>query len=62
MTIYRLDALARTAEAWYAYDFPGSYRVPGTVTRCPACDRQAALPGVRIPVRPHLGTAGCGAE
>jgi acetamidase/formamidase len=31
---------------------------PGTVTRCPECDRQAALKGVRIPVRPHLGTAG----
>jgi acetamidase/formamidase len=58
VTIYRLDALARTAQALYAYDLPGTYRAPGTVTRCPACDRQVALPGVRIPVRPHLGTAG----
>src|SRR5581483_6030289 len=25
---------------------------------CPACDRQPALAGVRVPARPHLGTAG----
>jgi acetamidase/formamidase len=58
VTIYRLDAGGNTAQALYAYDFPGKYSVPGTITRCPACDRQAALPGVRIPVRPHLGAAG----
>jgi acetamidase/formamidase len=58
VTIYRLDADAQTAEALYAYDFPGKYLVPGTITHCPACDRQAALTGVRIPARPHLGTAG----
>lgn len=58
VTIYRIDAGANTAEALYAYDFPGKYQVPGTITRCPACDRQSALQGVRIPVRPHLGTAG----
>jgi acetamidase/formamidase len=58
VTIYRIDAAANTAEALYAYDFPGRYQVPGTITRCPACDRQSALQGVRIPVRPHLGTAG----
>ncbi|HEY2032161.1 MAG TPA: acetamidase/formamidase family protein [Rhizomicrobium sp.] len=58
VTIYRIDKGATTAEALYAYDFPGKYEVPGTVTRCPECDREKALPGVRIPVRPHLGTAG----
>jgi acetamidase/formamidase len=58
VTIYRIDAGANTAEAVYAYDFPGKYTAPGTITRCPACDRQSALQGVRIPVRPHLGTAG----
>jgi acetamidase/formamidase len=58
VTIYRIDDNGKTAEALYAYDFPGKYSVPGTITRCPACDRQAALPGVRIPVRPHLGVAG----
>jgi len=58
VTIYELDADAGVAQALYAYDFPGKYLVPGTVTHCPVCDRQPALKGVRIPARPHLGTAG----
>jgi acetamidase/formamidase len=58
VTIYRIDQNGHNAEALYAYDFPGKYLIPGTVTRCPECDRQPALKGVRIPVRPHLGTAG----
>ncbi len=58
VTIYELDANAQTAHALYAYDFPGVYLTPGKVTRCPVCDRMPALKGVRVPVRPHLGTAG----
>jgi acetamidase/formamidase len=58
MTIYKLDPNMVHAEALYAYDFPGKYLVPGTVTHCPVCDRQPALKGVRVPARPHLGTAG----
>jgi len=58
VTIYGIDEHAATAQALYAYDFPGTYETPGTITRCPACDRRPALPGVRIPLRPHLGTAG----
>ena len=58
VTIYQLDAPAQYASALYAYDFPGKYLVPGTVTHCPVCDREPALEGVRIPARPHLGTAG----
>lgn len=58
VTIYKLDAQTQTASALYAYDFPGKYLVPGTITNCPVCDRQPALPGVTIPARPHLGTAG----
>ena len=58
VTIYRINPGGHTAEALYAYDFPGKYTVPGTITRCPACDRHSALPGVRIPLRPHLGAAG----
>ena len=58
VTIYELDPNALTAEALYAYAFPGKYLVPGTITRCPACDRESALAGVRVPARPHLGTAG----
>lgn len=58
VTIYQMDATSNNAKALYAYDFPGKYLVPGTITRCPECDRQTALDGIRIPVRPHLGTAG----
>jgi acetamidase/formamidase len=58
VTIYQIDGNGNTASALYAYDFPGKYLVPGTITKCPECDRQKALDGVRIPVRPHLGTAG----
>jgi len=58
VTIYEIDANANAARALYAYDFPGKYLVPGTVTHCPACDRQPALEGITIPARPHLGTAG----
>lgn len=58
VTIYQLDANANTASALYAYQFPGKYLVPGTITHCPECDRRDALTGVRVPVRPHLGTAG----
>jgi acetamidase/formamidase len=58
VTIYRINDGGQTAEALYAYDFPGKYTVPGRITRCPACDRQAALPGIRVPLRPHLGAAG----
>ena len=58
VTIYELDPNTNTAAALYAYDYPGKYLVPGTVNSCPECDRQQALNGVRVPVRPHLGTAG----
>jgi acetamidase/formamidase len=58
VTIYELDPNAGLAEALYAYDFPGKYLTPGTITHCPVCERQAALKGVRVPARPHLGTAG----
>jgi acetamidase/formamidase len=58
VTIYGLDAATAYAQALYAYDFPGKYLVPGTITHCPECDREPALAGVRIPARPHLGTAG----
>ena len=58
VTIYALDPNANQAQALYGYDFPGKYLTPGTVTHCPACDRQPALAGVRVPARPHLGTAG----
>lgn len=58
VTIYELDQNTNTASALYAYDFEGKYLIPGMITRCPECDRQPALNGVRVAARPHLGTAG----
>jgi acetamidase/formamidase len=58
VTIYGIDPRSNQAAAVYAYDFPGKYDVPGAITHCAECDRQPALAGVRVPVRPHLGTAG----
>ncbi|MEM8934839.1 MAG: acetamidase/formamidase family protein [Pseudomonadota bacterium] len=58
VTIYQLDPNHQYAEALYAYDVDEVYEKPGRITRCPHCDREPALEGVRVPVRPHLGTAG----
>ena len=58
VTIYELNPNSNTASALYAYDFPGTYLTPGTITHCPTCDRMPALRGISIPARPHLGTAG----
>ncbi|BFM08405.1 acetamidase/formamidase family protein [Halioxenophilus aromaticivorans] len=58
VTIYRLDMASMQAHGHYAYDFNGKYEIPGTVTHCAECDRHKTLNGVRVPVRPHLGTAG----
>ena len=58
VTIFKMDQATETASAVFAYDFPGKYLVPGTITREPECCRVPALRGVRVPVRPHLGTAG----
>lgn len=58
VTIYRLDMASMQAHGHYAYDFKGKYETPGTVTHCPECERHKTLHGVRVPVRPHLGTAG----
>jgi acetamidase/formamidase len=58
VTIYGIDRRSNQASALYGYDFPGKYLVPGTITQCPECNRQPALAGVRVPMRPHLGTAG----
>ena len=58
VTIFEIDPNGNTVHALYAYDYPSKYVMPGSVHRCPACNRQPALPGVRLPVRPHLGVAG----
>ena len=58
VTIYAIDANSNLAEAVFAYDYPGKYLTPGKVTDTKICNCQPALTGFRVPVRPHLGTAG----
>jgi acetamidase/formamidase len=58
VTIYRLHRDSNQATAMFAYDVAEKYLVPGRITDCSKCDCQPALPGIRIPTRPHLGTAG----
>jgi acetamidase/formamidase len=58
VTIYSVDANSNQAEALFAYDFPGKYTIPGTITQPKDCCREPALEGVRVPIRPHLGSAG----
>ncbi len=58
VTIYVLDEHSHTACALYAYDVRTPNRPPGTITRCSQADREPALAGIRLPLRPHLGTAG----
>jgi acetamidase/formamidase len=58
VTIYRLDPNSNNAHALFAYDVKEKYLKPGRITLAKDCCREPALNGVRIPVRPHLGTAG----
>src|SRR5882672_224867 len=58
VTIYKLDQASNTAHALYAYDYPGKYLVPGKRSEIRDCCRELALEGIRVPVRPHLNTAG----
>jgi len=57
-TIYRIDRATNLAVAEFAYDVAEKYTIPaGSRTALPAT-AWPALRGVRVPVRPHLGTAG----
>jgi formamidase len=58
VTIYSIDTNSNQAEAVFAYDYPGKYLTPGKITDPGTCNCQPALAGVRVPMRPHLGTAG----
>jgi formamidase len=58
VTIYQLHREANIATAMFAYDVAEKYLIPGRITDCAKCNCVPALPGVRIPTRPHLGTAG----
>ncbi len=58
ITIYQIDEHTGLASAMFAYDLAEKYTTPGRIIDCAACNCQPALTGVRVPVRPHLGTAG----
>jgi acetamidase/formamidase len=58
VTIYEIDENANVAQAVFAYDYPGKYSVPGRITPAGSCPCVPALAGFRVPIRPHLGTAG----
>jgi formamidase len=58
VTIYAIDERSQLAQAVFAYDYPGKYTTPGRITPPGTCECVPALEGFRVPVRPHLGTAG----
>ena len=58
VTIYEIDESSQNARALFAYDVNAKYLTPGRITHEKDCCRQPALKGIRVPVRPHLGTAG----
>jgi acetamidase/formamidase len=58
VTIYKLDENSNNASAVFAYDVKEKYLKPGRITHEKDCCREPALKGIRVPVRPHLGTAG----
>jgi formamidase len=58
VTIYSIDMSSMQAEGLFAYDYPEKYTIPGRIMDPRTCNCCPALPGVRVPMRPHLGTAG----
>jgi acetamidase/formamidase len=58
VTIYTIDPVGNLAQALFAYDYPGQYKTPGKITDPSTYRSEPALEGIRIPMRPHLGTAG----
>jgi acetamidase/formamidase len=60
VTVYRLDMVAGVARAAFAYDWTATplADAPGTIVPPDTVDRQPALDGVAVPLRPHFGTMG----
>jgi formamidase len=60
ITIYRIDAASGTARAAFAFDYKTTtrYDAPGIVIPPDRSVRQAALPNVVVPLRPHFGVGG----
>ena len=62
VTIFEFDAESTLAWALFAYQFPYPALTPGTIVEPGTAERVAALERVRLPMRPHLGTAGVAPE
>jgi acetamidase/formamidase len=60
VTIFELDLVSMLGRALFAYDWTASPLVdrPGTIVDVGSVEREVALDGVRVPLRPHFGTMG----
>ena len=60
VTIYELDPGAMRGRALFAYDWSATALVdtPGVIVPVGAVQREPALAGVTVPLRPHFGTMG----
>jgi acetamidase/formamidase len=60
VTIFELDLAAMLGRALFAYDWRATPLVdaPGTVVEPTSVQREPALAGVTVPLRPHFGTMG----
>jgi acetamidase/formamidase len=58
VTIFEVDTGAAQAQAIFGYELPKKYDYPGMITEPDSVTREPALEGFRIPIRPHIGTAG----
>jgi acetamidase/formamidase len=60
VTIFELDSAAMLGRALFAFDWSTTPLVdrPGVIVAPGSVDRNAALPDVVVPLRPHLGTMG----
>src|SRR5439155_11286420 len=60
VTIFELDVEAGLGRARFAYDWRTTplADAPGTVVAPGSVEREAALEGVTVPLRPHFGTMG----
>jgi acetamidase/formamidase len=60
ITIYRVDERSGYAQAAFAFDYglTPKYDAPGTLIPPERTDRQSALQGVLVPLRPHFGVMG----
>ncbi len=60
VTVFELDPVALLARALFAYDWKTTplYDQPGTIVAPGSVEREPALDGVVVPLRPHFGTMG----